>query len=116
MPTLSMASLPPPKSWDEFEEIYSDLARQEWGDPGVVRHGKSGQPQQGVDVSGVRASTQQTIGAQCKVHLTGAKLTWSEVEAEVKKAEGFSPALAEYEIATTASRDAEIQRQVRELN
>src|SRR5680860_537423 len=66
MPTLSMSELPPPRSWDEFEEIAWDLLSREWNDPNAVRHGRQGQAQQGVDIYGRRQGQGPYIGAQCK--------------------------------------------------
>ena len=47
MPTLAQGDFPPPRSWDEFEDIVADLYRRTWDDPGGARYGRSGQPQQG---------------------------------------------------------------------
>ena len=116
MPTLSMAQLPPPASWDEFEEIVWDLLAHEWDDPNTVRHGRQGQPQNGVDIYGRRKGRGLYIGAQCKLHSGSNRLTYREVVDEVEKAEEFEPPLGEFLIVTTARRDAGVQREVRLLS
>lgn len=30
---------PPPRSWDQFEELCADVFQSSWGDPNLVRHG-----------------------------------------------------------------------------
>lgn len=42
MPKIFMSEVPPPRSWDEFEEIVWDLLRREWNDPNTVRHARQG--------------------------------------------------------------------------
>ena len=67
MPTIAHSDIPPPRSWDEFEDLVRDLYAREWGDPHTQRHGRTGQPQQGVDVYGQpRALGGQYAGIQCK--------------------------------------------------
>lgn len=111
-----MAELPPPGSWDEFEEIVWDLLTNEWNDPNTVRHGRQGQAQQGVDIYGRRAGQGAYIGAQCKVHSGSSRLTYQEILDEVEKAEAFEPSLGEFLVATTAKRDAGVQQAVRLLS
>src|SRR5688572_11331053 len=106
MPTLATAAFPPPLGWDELEELCWDLFSVEWQDPGAVRHGRQGQRQDGVDLYGRRHGRGSYIGVQCKVHGQRSSLTFQEVEAEVAKAEGFTPPVGRFIIATTAARDA----------
>ena len=40
----------PPKTWEQFEELCADTFAALWSDHGLVRHGRSGQRQQGVDI------------------------------------------------------------------
>lgn len=42
------SELPPPKTWEDFEELCADLFAAEWNDPHLVRHGRAGQEQSGV--------------------------------------------------------------------
>jgi formylglycine-generating enzyme required for sulfatase activity len=116
MPTIPQSELPIPKSWDEFEAIVWDVYSRVWGDPNAQRYGRTGQAQQGVDIYGRPARLGGGYaGVQCKRYPDGG-LTRRVVEEEIAKAEGFSPALAEYVIATTAHRDAKLQAAMREID
>jgi hypothetical protein len=116
MPTVAQGDFPPPKSWDEFEDIVADLYRRIWNDPGATRYGRSGQPQQGVDIYGQPGHLEGGYaGIQCKRYDVGT-LTRAVVLAEIGKAEEFTPPLAEYVIATTDRRDGKLQKAVREVN
>lgn len=55
----------PPKSWDHFEEICADIFQREWRDNALVRHGRAGQKQHGVDIVG-RVGAVWPVGVQCK--------------------------------------------------
>lgn len=44
--------LRPPPSWDKFEEICADLFSRIWKDNQLVRYGRAGQRQHGVDIYG----------------------------------------------------------------
>jgi hypothetical protein len=115
MPTLATAEFPHSRNWDELEALCWDLFRTEWNDPNAVRHGRLGQRQNGVDMFGRRQGRGHHIGVQCKLHGQHASLTLPEIRAEVHKAEGFQPRLDEFVVATTAPRDARLQRAVRLL-
>jgi hypothetical protein len=69
MPTPSTTDLPRPKSWDEFEDICVDVLKLIWSDPYLVRNGRSGQQQHGVDCYGLpiyldKTGTKKYAGAQ----------------------------------------------------
>lgn len=108
---------PPPRSWEQFEELCADLFEAMWSDPTLVRHGRAGQAQSGVDIVAARGGI-YPIGLQCKnkSRWPVQKLTSLEVDDEVKKAEQFSPTLKELYILTTAPADERLQRYVRTLN
>ncbi len=115
MPSPTTTSLPIPKSWDEFEDICADLLKKMWNDPYVVRHGRSGQKQHGVDIYGYPGhlgghTSGRIAGAQCKETRS---LSLATVEGETEKVKAFEPQLTEYLILTTASRDAVLQQAVR---
>jgi hypothetical protein len=40
----------PPKTWQQFEELCADTFAADWSDPALVRHGRAGQRQHGVDI------------------------------------------------------------------
>lgn len=112
MPTLVTAKFPKLKSEDEFEDLATDLLARFWRAP-VERHGRRGQQQHGVDASAEPPHLAgDTAGAQYK---NVSRLSLSEIEAEVLKAEGFEPVLADFMIVTALDRDAILQRDVRAL-
>jgi hypothetical protein len=116
MPTIPQNVLTRPKSWDEFEDIVWDLYTRLWDDPHAQRYGRSGQAQQGVDVYGRPARLDDGYaGIQGKRYGAG-NLTRPRIEAEIAKAEAFTPPLAEYLIATTEPRAAGLQAPVREID
>jgi len=115
MPHPATSDLPIPKSWDEFEDICSDILKRMWNDPYVVRNGRSGQKQHGVDTYGRPArlpqdGTKSYAGAQCK--RTDA-IDFKVIEEEVEKAAEFEPTLVEYLMMTTSPRDQKLQTEVR---
>ncbi|RCI79297.1 hypothetical protein DNK03_13875 [Brucella anthropi] len=110
MPTISSSQVPPPKSWEEFEEICLSAAKHRWDSSKFFGNGRKGQAQNGVDIWG-HDSVGEHIGVQCKNTLAGISL--SVVKDEIANAAGFKPKLDHLYIATTAPRDASLQRDVR---
>jgi hypothetical protein len=55
----------PPRSWEQFEELCADLFEVMWSDPNLVRHGRAGQVQNGVDIIAAKGGL-FPIGLQCK--------------------------------------------------
>jgi hypothetical protein len=49
MPIPSTANFPPPRSEDEFEDIVADALRLLFGRPQLMRFGRRGQRQHGID-------------------------------------------------------------------
>ena len=113
MPTIASSELPVPKNWDEFEEICADLFGRIWNDPNIVRYGRLGQRQNGVDIRG-HLPDGRIVGVQCKRKRQWpvAKLTTKEIDDEVAEALKFKPPLSEFTIATTALNDAKLQAHV----
>ncbi|NVK55439.1 MAG: hypothetical protein HWE26_07480 [Alteromonadaceae bacterium] len=112
MPTIASSLVPPPKSWDEFEDITLAAAKLRWSSSGFERNGRAGQKQDGVDVFGYDGDCH--IGLQCKNTVKGVSI--EIVLDEVAKAEKFEPSLDLLYIATTAPRDGALQKQVRLLS
>jgi hypothetical protein len=114
MPSPTTTELPIPKSWDEFEDICADLLKRLWRDPYVVRNGRSGQKQHGVDIYGkpvhLKDQGTETAAAQCK---RVDALTEDDVKKEIEQAAEFQPKLQEYILFTTLKRDANLQEYVR---
>ncbi|MEG4026767.1 MULTISPECIES: restriction endonuclease [unclassified Microcoleus] len=115
MPTPSTSDLPKPKSWDEFEDITWEIYKRKWHDNHAQKYGRSGQPQNGIDIYGQENSSGNYIGVQCKRYKDN-KLNKEIIKEEIVKAEGFSSPLNEYIIATTESRDTKLQDFVWSLN
>ena len=116
MPNIPQGELPIPKSWDEFEDICWDLYTRLWEDSHADRYGRSGEPQDGVDILGHPKHLEGgCVGVQCKRYEEG-KLTRAKIRAEIKKADGFKPELAEYIIATTDPRAVDLQSFALELS
>jgi hypothetical protein len=113
MPTIASSVVPPPKSWDEFEDIALAAAKLRWSSDDFHRHGRTGQKQDGVDVYG-HDDENRHIGVQCKNTIEGVSM--AVVETEIGNAEAFEPALDRLYIATTAKRDAPLQKAVRLLS
>jgi hypothetical protein len=111
--------IPPPKHWEEFEDLCHALFKRVWRDPLAQKHGRRGQAQHGVDVFGSLDNASITIcGVQCKGkdRHYGAKAEWQEVLAELAKAEHFVPALHQWIFATTAPSEGSLQRNAAELS
>ena len=115
MPTIASSQLPPPGNWDEFEGICADLFSLEWNDRQTIRHGRSGQRQQGVDIHGRPADGNAGVQCKGKRRWPPVDLTVDEIDAQVEQALTFNPPLTEYIIATTANDDAALQKHAREL-
>ena len=113
MPTISSSQVPAPKSWDEFEDISLSAAKLRWNSTDFFRHGRLGQKQDGVDIWG-HDDDERHIGLQCKK--TIGEITLDVIKAEIKNAEKFTPKLDRLYIATTAPRDAPIQKAVRDIS
>lgn len=117
MPDFHDFEYPPPRSWEQFEELCADLFEIAWNDPTLVRHGRAGQKQNGVDIV-ARQGGRYPIGLQCKkkARWPVKQLTTSEIDDEVKEAKGFNPPLEAFYILTTAADDIKLQQHVRSIN
>lgn len=113
MPTIASSVVPSPKSWDEFEDVSLAAAKLRWGSNDFHRNGRTGQKQDGVDIFGCD-NDERHIGVQCKNTVGG--VTLATVNSEIANAEKFEPKLDRLYIATTAPRDAKIQKEVRALS
>ena len=112
--SLSGTALPKPKDWQSFERSCRELFACVLADPHTQLHGRTGQPQHGVDVWGKRnQNSNRYVGVQCK--LSADEIADAELRAELEKAQKFDPQVSEFILATTAPRDAKIQKTAREL-
>lgn len=107
-------TLPKPTSPRDFEAICLALYRKTWSDPNAQLNGISGQRQNGVDIFGRDIASGNAYGVQCKVR--SKRITFSEIEAEIEKAEDFLPRIQHFIIATTADRDGVLQAKIRSLS
>lgn len=113
MPTIASSQVPPPKGWDEFEEIVLSAAKLRWDSTDFFRHGRQGQRQDGVDIFG-KDKNGREIGLQAKNTLDG--VTEAMAKAEIGNAGSFQPKLDVLYIVTSAPTDAPTQQVVRNLS
>lgn len=106
-----------PKNWQDFEDICHKLWREIWNDNNAQKNGRNGQSQNGIDIFGLPKYTEKYHGVQCKDKDGGlcSKLTKKELEVEAKKAINFKPQIESFTLATTSSRDVNIQKYCRIL-
>lgn len=107
----------PPRSWEQFEELCADLFEAAWNDPTLVRNGRAGQRQHGVDIIASRGAI-YPVGIQCKKKSTWPlkELKFFDIGKEVSEADKLSPPLKEFYLLTTATNDANLLAQVRKFN
>lgn len=98
-----------PKNWQDFERISARLCEKIYKTTNIHRYGRQGQQQNGVDI--MIESEGGIVGIQCK-HVE--KLTSSEIDDEIEKAEKFIPALKSFKFYTTLKRDTKIQSYIAE--
>jgi len=80
--------IPPPKYWQEFEDLCLAVFKRVWSDPTATKNGRSGQQQHGTDISGKPRDSKGIHGVQCKDKDTilGSEVTRAEFDAEIAKA------------------------------
>ena len=107
----------PPRSCEQFEELCADIFQSAWSDPEFLRHGRSGQLQNGVDML-VRHGAIYPIGLQCKRRSVWPlrRLTAAEVDEAVALAINFAPPLKQFYILTVAPGDAVLLKHVRKFS
>ena len=111
--------IPPPNSWEVFEDLCHQLFKAIWCDPLAQKNGRRGQAQHGVDVFGSPGGNYGTFhGVQCKAkgELHNSKLNLTELQKEIDKAEYFEPPLHHWILATTTPVDATLQKEARKIS
>jgi len=108
--------LRPPPSWDKFEEICADLFSRIWNDSQLVRYGRQGQRQHGVDIYGKENGADSGVQCKGKRNWPPTKLTTAEIDAEVEEAKKFDPSLRTYVIATTAENNVHVTDHVNAIS
>lgn len=115
----------PPLYWQQFEDLTAGVFSPVFRDPKPTKFGRPGQAQNGVDVYGHEDGAGRLIGIQCKRMdefdpnnhpRPGGVITRKFFNAALKEARSFTPQLDTWILATTAKRDADIQRYALELN
>jgi len=101
-----------PENWQDFENLCCDLWREIWKDTNAQKNGRSGQNQNGVDISGRPNKKAKWAGVQCKGKndYKNNILTEKEIFGEIEKAKRFEPKLSEFIIATSGEKDAKIEK------
>lgn len=114
----------PPLYWQQFEDLTQAVVQNVYGAPHADKIGRPGQSQQGVDVHAGRSRVGM-LGVQCKRMddldenndpRPGGAITRDILLDEIAKAKTFTPGLDVWILATTAKRDARIQKVARELD
>jgi hypothetical protein len=102
--------IPPPRYWQQFEDLCLSIFREVWGDPTAQKNGRAGQPQNGTDISG-REPTAWPSACNAKARMRA----WAQLSPKTrfatrsKRRSGFKPPLATWILATTAPKDARIE-------
>ena len=107
---MTYFNFPPPKDSGDFERLVEQIAPDLLRSSRVTLNGRSGQAQQGVDIS--VTTDDGEIGIQCKVTQA---LKIDTVRDEIDKALTYKPTLNHFIVATTARSDAPLQESVRLL-
>ncbi|EML0203188.1 hypothetical protein ACPF38_003697 [Vibrio cholerae] len=118
MKNIPPVQIPPPRNWQDFENLCCDLWAQVWNDQNTQKNGRSGQAQHGVDIFGRPSNANgKYYGIQCKGkdNYSGSILAVDELNSEVEKASKFSPKIDCFIIATTSVKDAAIEMRAREI-
>lgn len=116
---ISPTQIRKPENWQDFEKLCKFLWGEIWNcSDSIVRNGRSGQNQHGVDIYAMPKGEKCYFGIQCKLkdEYTHAKLKKKIVDEEINNARNFRPKLGKLIFATTANKDAEIEQYIREKN
>lgn len=105
-----------PQNWQDFETLCKMLWDRIWDCSGtIVKNGRPGQNQCGVDIYANVEKYGGFCGIQCKKKddNSNSTLTEKEIDAEIAEARKFEPKLKKFIIATTANKDAKIETYIR---
>jgi hypothetical protein len=107
-----------PANWQDFESLCKKLWGEIWNCSSIRKNGRNGDIQHGVDVYGIPKGEIQYFGIQCKGkdEYTNKQYTNTEINEEIEKAKRFEPPLKEFYLTTTAVKNAEIEKFVRQKN
>jgi len=108
-------SFPQPGNEDEFEEFCVRFYRLWLKRDGLIRYGKRGEKQDGIDIID-QANQKPLVAIQCKQHEQGKRISKKDIQDEVALAEASLHPIERYIIATTARKSRTAQDTVVELN
>ncbi len=106
---------PQPGNEDEFEEFCARYYRHFLKRATIVRYGKRGEEQDGIDLVDQLAQKPVPV-VQCKLHEPKAKLSPKEVRRDVATAEKSKHDIDRFIVATTAGKNRAVQDAVMRLN
>ncbi|WP_442483673.1 PIN domain-containing protein [Aeoliella sp. SH292] len=106
---------PHPGNEDELEEFCVRFFRHVERRAGLIRYGKRGEAQHGIDIIDQRAVSPHIV-IQCKRHEQGKTIPPADIKAEVAAAERSGHKIDRYIIATTARKSKHAQNAVIALN
>jgi hypothetical protein len=111
-------SLPRPENWQDFETLCKKLWGEIWDCPEIMKNGRSGQSQSGIDIYGIPKNEEGYYGIQCKgiCEYNNKQLTEDEIIIEIEKAKLFEPQLQKMYFATTALKDSKVETIIRKKN
>lgn len=102
-----------PDSWDDLEEAVAEVVAHVWGDPDATRVGRDDQRRHAVDVL---CRPDHLEGDHCAIQCRVTdELDADAVREAAETAENLGTALSEFVVATTASREASVDDEVRSL-
>lgn len=108
-----------PQNWQDFESLCKLLWGKIWDcSDTIMKNGRQGQNQCGVDVYAYVKKYGGYCGIQCKGKddYSDSSLTEKEIDKVISKARDFKPKLKRLIFATTANKDAKIETYIRGKN
>lgn len=111
----------PPKNWQDFETLCLKLWGEIWSIPHEIEfNSDNSQGQNGVDIYGPVDGGINYNGIQCKnkklnlIDGSPNRISIKDIQDEIDKAKGFTPALKKLVIATSLPKDRAIEEYVRQ--
>ena len=102
-------AIPPPKTWEQFEDLCLALFRAVWQDAAAQKNGGQGQQQLGVDIFGINHAQDGGLwGVQCIAMPDGQSVGVARINQALAKADQFRPKLAGFIVATNSLADGRV--------
>ncbi|MBD5534581.1 MAG: hypothetical protein HDQ99_02755 [Lachnospiraceae bacterium] len=109
MPTSLEVVLPRTKDANEFEDMVCDVCRKKYKKE-FQRYGRTGQKQDGIDI--ISVGVKKIICVQCKNY----KISKKDIKDIIREVKGCKLPISKFIIATSTSRDTELQNFITEIN